>query len=121
MPYYHLTLFALVNTPFDFCFIPRGFQRVIKQKNASGLQYLELQARKEEANGWNKASFFEMANRFRFIKKHAVFGETYEVDSVAIEVDSLYNELNKDEFETLLGYINTEAAKQQKGGGGNAK
>lgn len=79
-------------------------------------EYLELQS--ATGNGWFRLTNDVLKRRFGCKKSHNVHGFKLEAANELIDIESL-NGL--DEFETLLGYINTAVESQMKGSGGYVK
>lgn len=79
-------------------------------------EYLELQSATK--NGWHPLDDSVLKNRFGCAKTHKLGRDKFQVPSYMAEVGSFKD--NK-EFRELLGYINTQTDKQQKGAGGYAK
>ena len=94
-----------------------GSHGAVVRKQDSGYQYLELQD-KPELNGWKKLTKGELKKRFKCKKTHSSYGMQLKSSSILIDVESLGK---SDEFLDIVGYINTEEGKQQKGIGGYAK
>lgn len=99
-----------------------GRHAAIVRKSDVGIEYLELQSPGQGRFPENKFSLLtedRLERRFGCQKSHSIRGlGKIKIKSVLIETESLYN--NKG-FRTILGYINTEASKQQKGMGGNVR
>lgn len=79
-------------------------------------EYLELQSATK--NGWHPLDDSVLKNRFGCAKTHKLGRDKFQVPSYMAEVESFKD--NR-EFRELLGYINTQTDKQQKGVGGYAK
>lgn len=79
-------------------------------------EYLELQSATK--NGWHPLDDSVLKNRFGCSKTHKIGRDKFQVPSYMAEVGSFKD--NR-EFRELLGYINTQTDKQQKGAGGYAK
>ncbi len=79
-------------------------------------EYLELQSATD--NGWFRLTNGVLKKRFGCQKSHSVHGFKLEAANVLIDIESL-NRL--DEFEILLGYINTAVESQMKGSDGHIK
>lgn len=78
--------------------------------------YLELQS--ENENGFHRLTTDLLRARFGARKSHTVAGRKYEKTTLAIDIDSLIGNNN---FEDILGYLNTQENAQKKGIGGYAK
>lgn len=94
-----------------------GSHATVVRKQGSIYQYLELQD-KPELNGWKRLTSKNLKERFSLKKSHSSYGVQLKSNSVLIDVESL---CKSDEFLDIVGYINTEEEKQQKGIGGYAK
>nr|DAS75252.1 MAG TPA: hypothetical protein [Caudoviricetes sp.] len=97
-------------------YLATGEHAAIIRKNSKGFEYLELQT--EDNNGFKKLTDSELKTRFICKKSHTVLGMKYEATSILIDVDSL---IESDEFNKILGFLNTEQGNQKKGVGGYAK
>ena len=103
-------------------YIAAGKHAAIVRRLESGLEYLELQSKKQ--NGWT--SFDEYGSTAATLNKRfgcrktvdKSFGRVWEKSVVIMDVESFNG--NK-EFEHLLGYINTAVDKQIKGVMGGVK
>lgn len=93
-----------------------GKHCAIIRKMDNKFEYLELQT--PNANGWKSLNNSELKTRFGCAKTHTLFGTKVEEASALIDIDSLKK---SDDFTAILGYLNTNADKQQKGKGGWAK
>lgn len=103
-------------------YLATGRHAAIVRRIDSGLEYLELQSNIE--NGWmpfdRYGSTASTLNK-RFGCRKTVdrsFGMVWEKPVVLMEVDSFNG---NEEFEEILGYINTAVNNQKKGVSGNAK
>ena len=106
-------------------YLATGKHAAIVRRTEKGVEYLELQSKNE--NGWMP---FEGNKRYdspvrvlmkRFGCRKTVdrsFGSVWEKKVVLMEVDSFKD---NDEFEELLGYINTASKAQKKGVLGDVK
>lgn len=103
-------------------YIATGKHAAIVRRLESGLEYLELQSKKQ--NGWmpfDKYGSIAATLNKRFGCRKTVdkaFGRTFEKPVVVMDVESFSG--NK-EFEQLLGYINTALDSQMKGALGDVK
>ena len=103
-------------------YIATGKHAAIVRKLESGLEYLELQSKKQ--NGWmpfDKYGSIAATLNKRFGCRKTVdkaFGRIFEKPVVVMDVESFSG--NK-EFEQLLGYINTALDSQMKGALGDVK
>ena len=103
-------------------YIATGKHAAIVRRLESGLEYLELQSKKQ--NGWmpfDKYGSIAATLNKRFGCRKTVdkaFGRIFEKPVVVMDVESLRG--NK-EFEQLLGYINTALDSQMKGALGDVK
>ena len=103
-------------------YIATGKHAAIVRRLESGLEYLELQSKKQ--NGWmpfDKYGSIAATLNKRFGCRKTVdkaFGRIFEKPVVVMDVESFSG--NK-EFEQLLGYINTALDSQMKGALGDVK
>ena len=102
-----------------------GRHAAIVKNTENGPQYLELQSRYTERNGWNdfETEYRTTADTLkgRFAARKTVdrsYGKVWEKKVHLIEVDSFKD---SDEFKDVMGYINTATDKQKKGVAGNVK
>lgn len=98
-------------------FFATGQHAAIVRKHDGELQYLELQSRYEENNGWHLLNDNSLKRRFGAQKSHTRWGMKVDDDSFIINVDKL----DGDEFMYILNYINTPEGEQKKGGKGGIK
>lgn len=93
-----------------------GQHAAVVKLSTEGYQYLELQT--ATSNGWKKLTTNELKQRFGVRK--SVGSGRYKMKQSArlIDAESLGS---NNSFKDLLGYINTESGKQQKGARGFAK
>lgn len=91
-----------------------GRHAAIVRKNNGVLQYLELQSPNPDRNGWNDFGDVAATLKYRFgcTSSSAYYSTAYATD---------ISQLNGDDFRTILGYINTDTAKQRKGAAGNVR
>lgn len=93
-----------------------GNHAAIIKKLENGFQYLELQSAK--SNGFKQLTNEVLRYRFNCKKTHTIYGSKVEWETILIDTESL----NKNpEFQTILGYLNTNVDKQMKGVLGFAK
>ena len=97
-------------------YLATGDHAAIIRKIEEHFEYLELQSATN--NGWFRLTNDVLKKRFGCKKSHTVHGFRLEAANELIDVESLKD---SDEFETLLGYINTAAESQMKGSGGHVK
>lgn len=93
-----------------------GSHAAIVRKTESGLEYLELQSSKQ--NGFKPLNTDVLKYRFGAKKSHALGGRKYQTKECLIDIDLLKG---SNDFQKVLGYINTDAKKQRKGMGGSEK
>lgn len=93
-----------------------GAHAAIIRRTDNDFEYLELQSRTN--NGWHKLDNEALKRRFRAKKQHTFRGMKYETTSELIDIDLLNADAG---FRKMLGYINTEDSKQQKGAQGYSK
>lgn len=95
---------------------------IVRRLETGAVEYLEMQSRYE--NGWTSFDRYgsmatTLAKRFGCRKTvDRRFGMVWEKDVVIVDVDAF---AGNDEFEKILGYINTATDKQKKGATGNVK
>ncbi|OOF56149.1 hypothetical protein BKK56_03975 [Rodentibacter genomosp. 2] len=95
-----------------------GKHAAIVRKNGDKYEYLELQDNKN--NGWFKITDKVLRDRFGANTKHSTFAGMKTNSSILLaEVDSFKNA--KNDFRSILGYLNTAIDKQQKGDRGWTK
>ena len=97
-------------------YLSAGAHASIIRKVEGKFEYLELQSAIE--NGFKKLDVNVLKKRFQCKKSHSALGEKIEVPNILIDIESLYE---SQEFEKLLGYINTSVKGQLKGADGNVK
>lgn len=93
-----------------------GSHAAIVRKTESGLEYLELQLPKQ--NGFKPLNTDVLKYRFGAKKSHTLRGRKYQTKGCLIDIDLLKG---SNDFQKVLGYINTDAKKQRKGMGGSEK
>lgn len=91
-----------------------GRHAAIVRRMDNGINYLELQSPKADKNGWHILDFPTLCRRF--CAEQRPKGETK--GSCLIDTDNLRSNAG---FRRMLGFINTERAKQQKGEKGSIK
>lgn len=97
---------------------------IVRNSSDRGYEYLELQSADAESNTWT--SFNEYGSISQTLNKRfgcrktvrRIRGIAFESDITLMEVDSFKG---SEEFENILGYINTSKDKQRKGATGYAK
>lgn len=97
-------------------YLATGSHAAIIRKVEESYEWLELQS--PINNGWHKLTNDVLKRRFGCKKSHSVQGFKLEVNNELIDVEALGK---LDEFEKLLGYINTAVDAQRKGISGNVK
>lgn len=98
-------------------YLATGRHAAIIRKTTDDVQYLELQS--VENNGFKPLNNDVLRKRFGCRRSHTMkYIGKYEVENILIDVDSLKG---NSEFKQILGYINTNKAKQLKGVGGSVK
>lgn len=88
---------------------------IIKQIDDK-IQFLELQSPKQ--NGFKPLTTNTLKNRFYCKQTHSVQGIRYKAKNILMEVDSFKD---NEEFEEIMGYINTSPNMQMKGVDGSEK
>ena len=97
-------------------YLATGQHAAIIRRNNGMLQYLELQDK--EDNGFKPFTLSTLKKRFGCKQSNTKYGHTLKPKNILIEVDS-FNDNN--DFEEILGYINTQEDKQMKGVNGYVK
>lgn len=95
-----------------------GQHTTIVRKAERGYEYLELQHPFDAANGFTKLTTSKLKDRFKCHKTNTVYGIHMPTTSELIDIDEI---IASDDFEKILGYINTDEDKQKKGIRGSAK
>ena len=93
-----------------------GQHAAMVRKVGETYEYLELQS--SISNGWKPLDEKVLRSRFGAKRSHSTYGHKYNGTDCMIEVSQLAKD--KD-FKKMLGYINTDAAKQKKGVRGRIK
>lgn len=99
----------------DYYFATASHAAIIRQIDGQW-NYLELQS--EINNGFHRLTTDTLRSRFGARKSHTVAGQKYEKTTLAFDIETL---MRNNEFEDLLGYLNTNENAQKKGTGGYAK
>lgn len=99
----------------EYYFATGKHAAIVKKENGK-FMYLELQSAKE--NGFKELNNSELRKRFGCKRSTKAYGMKLEKLNVLIEIESLKN---NQEFNYLLGYINTAGKEQKKGDDGYAK
>lgn len=97
-------------------YLSTGAHATIVRKIEGKLQYLELQDKTD--NGFKQFTSQTLKKRFGCKQTHTIQGHKAKARSLLINIDEF---TNKNEFEKILGYINTSENKQLKGVNGSAK
>ena len=97
-------------------FLATGRHAAIVKKEGKRFFYLELQDPKH--NGFKALTTGVLKKRFCCKKSHSSYGVKIEKSNILIETSTLKG---NDEFEQILGYINTAETLQKKGVVGHAK
>ena len=103
-------------------YLATGRHASIIRKMEKGYEYLELQSPETKGhplNGFRKLNDKELRDRFDCQKTHTLknIGKI-EAKSILIDAESLYK---NSEFQSLLGFINTEGKNQTKGVNGRVR
>lgn len=93
-----------------------GAHAAIIRKGENGFEYLELQS--ATSNGFKPLDNNVLKWRFKARKTHSTFGYKFEHTSTLVDIELLYKD---PKFKELLGYLNTNVDKQQKGVSGTIK
>lgn len=98
-------------------YLATGKHAAIVRKKEGRFQYLELQA-PFEGNGFKPITNAVLKERFGCQRSHSVYGQKLQVPNVLIDSDSLGE---NEEFQKILGFINTKKGQQNKGDKGYVK
>lgn len=93
-----------------------GNHVAIIRKNEKIYEYMELQD--PYYNGYKRLTNNTLKERFKCKKTHSTYGVELGIDNVLIDIETLYD---NEEFNNILGYINTAESKQKKGVSGHVK
>lgn len=93
-----------------------GRHAAIIKNSGKGFEYLELQSCSD--NGFKSFSETTLKHRFGCPKRHTRKGKKMQVNHILIDVESLHG---NEEFEKILGFINTSETSQMKGAAGSVK
>lgn len=104
--------------PGRYYYLATGKHAAIIRKIQERFEYLELQSRHSDYNGFQELTDSELKYRFGCQRSHSTFGVKYEVSNYLIDVESLGE---SDEFKQILPYINTDPKEQKKGKSGDRK
>lgn len=103
-------------------YLVTGRHASIIRKMEKGYEYLELQSPETKGyplNGFRKLNDKELRDRFACQKTHTLkYIGKIEAKSIMIDAESLYK---NSEFQSLLGFINTEGKNQIKGANGRVR
>lgn len=97
-------------------YLATGSHAAIVRKVESKYQFLELQSAKE--NGFKQLTTDVLKHRFKCKQTHSIQGMKFKTKNILMEVDSFKN---NEEFEEIMGYVNTQKGNQLKWVGGYAK
>lgn len=92
-----------------------GSHAAVVRKNGDKLEYLELQA--PSGNGWYALTDDALKWRFGAKKSHTSAGRPYKLPNFLADMTKIKSK----NFPKILQYINTDEAKQKKGGAGGRK
>ncbi len=95
-----------------------GHAAIIRRRGEKGVDFLELQDKIAEGNGFQNLTTERLKNRFGCQKTHTNYGKKYDARSFIFEVEG-FND--NDDFKEILGYINTNEDKQMKGSKGSKR
>jgi len=102
----------------EYYFTCGAHAAIVRMAKGGGYEYLEMQSRYKERNGWHPLDDGVLKSRFGAKKKHSSYGYVMETRDVIIEVSLLAKD---SKFKDMLSYINTRSAEQKKGAAGNIK
>ena len=95
-----------------------GQHAAIIRKKGGKYEYLEMQSRYSDRNGFHELTSKTLHDRFGAKRSRTIYGMKVEQSGVLIESEKL---ARNSDFKQMLGYINTSPNKQQKGKNGNVK
>lgn len=95
-----------------------GQHAAIIRKKGGKYEYLEMQSRYSDRNGFHELTSKTLHDRFGAKRSRTIYGMKVEQSGVLIESEKL---TRNSDFKQMLGYINTSPNKQQKGKNGNVK
>lgn len=93
-----------------------GQHASVVERREDGVYYLELQT--VDDNGWHRLTDKELRDRFGCEKSRTVSGMKVDQTALLIDGDSLSG---SNEFNEMMGFVNTHEKDQKKGVGGYAK
>lgn len=122
----HMNAFKAANKAFEhvepgkeYYFTVGRHAAVIRSNPEDGvIEYLEMQSGNAEKNTWHEMTDSELKWRFSCTKSRTIMGMKVEQEALLIDGESL---MNSDEFNSILGYINTPEDMQQKGTRGHVR
>ena len=97
-------------------YLATGSHAAIIRKIENKYQFLELQSAKE--NGFKQLTTDILKHRFKCKQTHSIQGMKFKTKNILMEVDSFKD---NEEFEEIMGYINTQKGNQLKGVSGYEK
>ena len=95
-----------------------GQHAAIIRKKGGKFEYLEMQSRYSDRNGFHELTEKTLHDRFSAKRSRTIYGRKVEQSGVLIESEKL---AKNSDFKQALGYINTNPTNQQKGMSGNVK
>lgn len=96
-------------------YLATGRHAAIIKQDDEGYKYLELQSATE--NGYKTLNTEALKKRFKCQKSIKRYGQVIKSTNILIDIKSL----NNSDFNTILGYINTNEKSQKKGTNGSVK
>lgn len=100
-------------------YLSTGKHAAIVRKSKGVYQYLELQSKNNNENGWQNFKPTTFSRRFGSRKSvERIGGIVFEQKATLYDIETL---TDKNSLKTILGYINTMKSKQKKGAGGSVK
>lgn len=115
-----LSAFSQIESGKEYYLAVGSHASIVKRTVEGELHYLELQSDKD--SGWKKieSERFVLSNRFGASNRVAKFAGR-PVDAVAYLIDIEASNFNTDEFQSILGFLNTNKDEEMKGVSGYAK
>lgn len=110
-------LISLVQQGKEYYFTS-GAHAAIVRKSGTVYEFLELQDPETARNGFKPLTVKQLKSRFGTKKSRTSYGSKLMFTEVLVDIDKM---TDSPKFKELVGFINTEAGKQQKGATGNTK
>lgn len=110
-------LISLVQQGKEYYFTS-GAHAAIVRKSGTVYEFLELQDPETARNGFKPLTVKQLKSRFGTKKSRTSYGSKLMFTEVLVDIDKM---TDSPKFKELVGFINTETGKQQKGATGNTK